>query len=242
MINREEHLYQHISNQFNAELKELKNHLMTMGGLVETQVTDAIRSLLDADVALAEQVRRRDDDVDELEMVIDEECTRVIATRQPAASDLRMVIAVARMVTELERIGDEAEKIAKNAIRIDEEGATPRGYTEVRHIGNHVTGMLRDALDAFARLDLDQAIRVMREDKLVDEEYGSAMRALVTFMMEDPRNISAILSVMWVLRAMERIGDHARNLCEHVIYMVRGRDVRHSSLEAAENIVHGKRG
>ena len=232
----------HISRQFNEELSGLKNLLLVMGGLVEKQVADAVQAMVEGNTALAEEVRQNDNEVDRLELTIDEECTRVIARRQPAASDLRLVVGVARMVNDLERIGDEAEKIAKAAISLSQEGQAPCGYVEVRRIGNHVGRMLRDVLDSFARLDTDMALQVMKEDKAVDLEYKSATRSLVTFMMEDPRSISRILNLMWVLRALERIGDHARNVAEHLIYMVKGEDVRHRSLEKAAEIVDsGKR-
>lgn len=228
---------QHISQQFNNELSELRNHLLVMGGLVEKQVQEAVRSLVEADSHLAGEVRLRDKDVDKLEITIDEECTRVIAKRQPAASDLRLIMSVVKMVSDLERIGDESKKIAKLAQLLAEEGQAPRGYVEVRHIGAQVSTMIRDALNAFARFDTALALAVMKEDKLVDEEYRSATRALVTFMMEDPRSISRCLNVMWVLRALERIGDHARNLAEQVIYLVKGKDVRHVPLDQAEQVV-----
>ncbi len=232
---------QHISQQFNSELSELKNHLLVMGGVVEKQVAEAVDSLVKGDTGLADLVLARDEDVNRLELMIDEECTQVIAKRQPTASDLRLVMSVAKMVSDLERMGDEASKVAKMAIVLSEEGESPRGYVEVRHIGEHVSRMVRDSLDAFARFDANKALSVMKEDKSVDNEYRTATRSLVTFMMEDPRSISQILSIMWVLRALERIGDHACNVAEHVIYMVKGKDVRHISVELAEQAVEGKR-
>ncbi|MGC3874451.1 phosphate signaling complex protein PhoU [Halomonas sp. GXIMD04776] len=218
---------QHISKQFNQELEALKTHLMAMGGLVEKQVQDAIHALLEGDSRLAEDVCDNDQAVNTLQIKIDEECTRVLARRQPAASDLRLVLAVIRATSDLERIGDEASKIARNALALAEAGRDPRGFVEVRHISEHVRKMVRDALTAFARFDTDLALSVAREDELVDTEYTTAMRSLMTFMMEDPRSISSILSVMWILRALERIGDHADNLAEYVIYLVKGLDIRH---------------
>ncbi|MDR5899416.1 phosphate signaling complex protein PhoU [Halomonas vilamensis] len=225
---------QHISRQFNQELEELKTHLMAMGGLVEKQVSDAVTSLLEGDTKLAIKVRDSDREVNDLQLQIDDECTRVLARRQPAASDLRLVVAVIRASSDLERIGDEASKIARNAITLSESGAAVRGLVEVRHISEHVRKMLRDALTSFARFDTDLALEVVREDELVDDEYGSAMRSLITFMAEDARSISAVLSVMWVLRALERVGDHADNLAEHVVYLVKGLDIRHSNPETLE--------
>ncbi|MBB5319676.1 phosphate signaling complex protein PhoU [Marinobacter oulmenensis] len=229
----------HISHKFNDELMELKAEFLTMGGMVESQVENAIQALVDGDGHLAEQIRLNDKKVDRLEVSLDEEATLIIARRQPTARDLRLVISVIKMVADLERIGDEAKKIAKVAMTLAEEGHAPRGYVEVRHIGVHVQTMLHDALDAFARLDSTQALRIMKEDKRVDEEYQAAARALLTFMMEDTRNISRCMSVMWVLRALERVGDHACNIAENVIFMVEGEDVRHTSVEEAERVVTG---
>ncbi|GAA3582926.1 MULTISPECIES: phosphate signaling complex protein PhoU [Marinobacter] len=238
MPNQKDDVYgDHISHQFNEELAELKTQFLKMGGLVEQQLADAVKALIDNDGHLADEIRARDKTVDRMEVEIDEESTRVIARRQPTARDLRLVVSVIKMVADLERVGDEAKKIAKFAMGLSEEGKAPRGYVEVRHIGNHVGGMLHDALDAFARLDSELALQVMKEDKRVDEEYQAAIRSLLTFMMEDTRNISRCMSVMWVLRALERVGDHACNIAENVIFMVKGEDVRHTSMEEAERVV-----
>lgn len=235
---KQEDIYgDHISHQFNDDLAGLKEDFLRMGGMVEEQVGDAIDALIDGDGHRADEIRARDKQVDQLELEIDEEATRIIARRQPAARDLRLVISVIKMVADLERIGDEAKKIAKFAVSLSQEGQAPRGYVEVRHIGSHVIQMVRDALDAFARLDSEQALRIMKADKRVDEEYQAATRTLITFMMEDPRNISRCMSVMWVLRALERVGDHACNMAEHVIFMAKGEDVRHTPVEEAEKIV-----
>ncbi|WP_447554668.1 phosphate signaling complex protein PhoU [Vreelandella sp. EE22] len=225
---------QHISRQFNQELEELKTHLMAMGGLVEKQVQDAVHALLESDSRLAEQVRDNDRQVNDLQLQIDEECTRVLARRQPAASDLRLVLAVIRATSDLERIGDEASKIARNALSLSDNNGSIRGLVEVRHISEHVRKMLRDALTAFARFDTELAMQVIREDEFVDDEYGSAMRSLMTFMMEDSRSITSVLSIMWVLRALERVGDHANNLAEYVVYLVKGLDIRHSAPDSVD--------
>lgn len=221
----------HISQQYNIELEAIRTHLSEMGGMAQRQVNDAIQSLIDADVDRAEQVVRADTKVNSMEVTIDEECVRILARRQPAASDLRLVIAVTKAITDLERIGDEATKIARQAIAMNKDGLAPRGYIEVRHIGGNVSRMLQDALDAFARLDMDLALNVVQTDRQVDMEYSTAMRELVTFMIEDPRSITRVLNIIWSLRALERIGDHARNLAQYVIYLVNGEDVRHSNLE-----------
>lgn len=233
------HFGRHSSTQFNEELESIRNHLMEMGGLVEKQVEEALRALLAADSALAQRVQQAEEEVDRLEKIIDEECARVLALRQPAASDLRMIIAVSKTVSDIERIGDESAKIARMALQLTEEGESPRGYVEVRHIGDRVRVMLRDALDAFARFDTDKAVEVAAEDNEVDLEYRSAMRSLVTFMMEDPRSISRVLNIIWSLRALERIGDHARNIAEQIIYLVKGKDVRHITVDEMERQVRG---
>lgn len=228
----------HISQQYNIELEAIRTHLSEMGGMAQRQVNDAIQALIDADIERAEQVVRADLKVNSMEMAIDEECIRILARRQPAASDLRLVIAVTKAITDLERIGDEATKIARQAIAMNKDGLSPRGYIEVRHIGGHVARMLQDALDSFARLDMELALTVVQTDKQVDMEYSTAMRELVTFMIEDPRSITRVLNIIWSLRALERIGDHARNLAQYVIYLVNGEDVRHSNVEEIEDNIH----
>lgn len=231
----------HISQQFNAELDDVKTRMFEMGGMVERQVADAINAVMSADGALAERVLQGDAAINQMEVEIDEECALILARRHPAARDLRLVLAIGRALHDLERMGDEATKIANHALRLIDQGEMPRCVVEIRHIGMRVCAMLRDALDCFARMDLDQALRVAQEDTAVDMEYGTAMRTLVTYMMEDPRSISSVLDIMWALRSLERIGDHALNLAEHVVYMVKGHDVRHVELsEFAARIQEGK--
>lgn len=220
----------HISRQYNEALDEVRTHTLEMGGMVERQVSDAVASLIDLDVDKAEKVRRKDDDVNDLEVAIDDECARILARRHPAASDLRLVLTISKVISDLERIGDEASKIALQAIGLAEGGDATRGFVEIRHLGAHVGKMVHDSLDAFARMDVEQAVKVAFEDKKVDLEYGSALREMMSVMMEDPRSISRILSVIWALRSLERIGDHARNIAEHVVYLVKGKDVRHAEL------------
>ncbi|GHB13742.1 phosphate signaling complex protein PhoU [Salinicola rhizosphaerae] len=222
---------QHISQQYNQDLETLKTQLMAMGGLVEKQLQEALSALLEGDGKLAARVRDNDASVNEMQLRIDEECVRILARRQPAASDLRLVIAVIRATNDLERMGDEANKIARTAIDLIDAGRIPQGSVEIRHISEHVRNMLRDALTGFARFDTDLALKVVQEDASVDAEYTTAMRSLATVMMEDSRSIGGVLSVMTVLRALERIGDHADNLAEHVIYLVKGRDIRHTPID-----------
>lgn len=230
----------HISRQFNEELEEIRNRVMTMGGLVEQQTADAVKAVVDGDSALGRRVADDDRKVNELERVVDEECNRILARRQPAASDLRLIFAVIKTITDLERIGDEAEKIGYLATRLAEAERPQSGYAELEHLGNRVRGQLRTALDAFVRMDPTAAIEVAREDSKVDREYEAILRQGITFMMEDPRTIRRVLDVIWCARALERIGDHSKNICEYVVYLVSGKDVRHISLDDVEREIRGQ--
>ena len=221
----------HISRRFNEELEGIKSQLMTMGGIVEKQLSDAVTALLDGDAELAKRARQADKQINAWEVEIEEQCTQIIARRQPTASDLRLIMAVSRAVNDLERIGDEAARIATHAAKLVDEGEPPRGYSETRHISGLIREMLNNSLTAFARYDTDLAYKVAKMDREVDEEYKSAMRSLATYMMEDPRSISRILNIIWVLRSLERIGDHSRNVCQHLIYLVKGINVSHASLK-----------
>ena len=217
----------HYMKQFDEELEEIRTRLMEMGGKVEQQLQNAIRAVSDADSKLAEEVIKEEKLVDEMEVDIDEACILIIARRQPAASDLRLVMMVTKAVNDLERIGDEAKKIANHAVILAGESETSEGYTEVRHLGQSVVSMLSNALDAFARFDVDAAMRTIEEDKQIDLDYKTALRELVTYMMEDPRSISRAINILWVVRSLERIGDHAKNLCEQIVFVVKGKDIRH---------------
>lgn len=227
-------LGQHISRRFNEDLERVRNRVLQMGGFVEQQVAQAVTSLVDGDTRLGEEVTRGDHKVNHMEVSIDEECSRILATRSPAASDLRLIVAIIKTITDLERIGDEAEKIAYIASRLAAMERPANRYREIKHLGRLVSEMVHDALDAFARLDAQAALKVARDDRVIDEEYESIQRQCMTFMMEDPRNIGRALDVMWVVRALERIGDHAKNICEYVVYMVHGKDIRHTSLDDVE--------
>ena len=229
----------HISQQFNEELEEIRSLVLAMGGLVEEQIRDATNSLVDGDVNLAETVISRDVEVNMAEVSIDEECNHIIARRQPAATDLRLVIAVIKTITDLERIGDQAERVARMGLRLADVDRPKNNYVEIRNIGEHVATMVHGALDAFARMDVDSAIEVSKQDKKVVQEYDGLMRQCLTFMLEDPRTITQMLDIMWAARAIERIGDHAKNICEYVIYLVKGRDVRHLTIEQIEDEIQG---
>lgn len=235
-------LDQHISHQFNDDLEHLRTLFLEMGGLVEEQLSDAVRAIETADGELAEKVLQTEKEIDSREVKLDRECTLILARRQPAASDLRLVLMVTRATRDLERMGDEADKIAKMAIALNDDGASPRGYVELRHIASSALRLVNMSLDAFARFDVYTAIRVVREDKLIDQDYRSAIRELITYMMEDPRSISRVMNILWALRALERIGDHARNIAEHVIYLVHGMDVRHTPVAEIEEQLSEKFG
>ncbi len=225
---------QHISHQFNIELEEIRNRVLEMGGLVEQQINNAIKSIVDDDTELAHAVVQRDVKVNAAEVKIDEECSQILARRQPTASDLRLVVAVIKTITDLERIGDQAERIARMGLRLSEQERPKNGYHEIQNLGEHVARMMHDTLDAFARTDTEAALRVAKEDLSLDQEYDGIMRQSLTFMMEDPRMITRMLDVMWIARAIERIGDHSKNICEYIIYLVKGKNVRHTSLEMME--------
>ena len=225
----------HISQQFSADLEEVKNHMLEMGGMVEKQFSDALNALIAVDSGEAARVMEADDQIDSMEMQIDEQCNLIIARRQPAARDLRLVLAIIKAIRDLERIGDESSKIAKAAIKVSEFGEFPEGIVEFRALGMKVQRMVNMALDAFVRYDASAALKVVGEDSIVDNEYSIAMRSTITYMMEEQESITKILHVLWALRAMERIGDHAKNICEHVVYMVAGTDIRHENIDEIVN-------
>ena len=229
----------HIVKQYDIDLENIRNRVLQMGGLVEQQIIKAMTVLVEGDRQLIEQTIDNDHQVNRLEVELDEACTQIIARRQPTAVDLRMVMMVIKTITDLERIGDEAKKIAKAAKAIHEAGASLMPKIDLRHIAEDAVAMLRKALDAYARLDLNAAAQVVRQDQEVDAEFKSIMRQLITFMMEDPRTISRSIDLMFIAKSIERIGDHSKNISEYVVYMAKGRDVRHIGLEANEREVAG---
>jgi phosphate transport system protein len=227
-------LSHHISHRYNEELDRLRTRVLGMGGFVEQQLQKAITALVEGDSMLGEAVASDDYKVNDLEVSIDEECSRLLAIRAPTAGDLRVILSIIKTITDLERIGDEAEKIGMLASRLATMERPADTYREVKHLGRLVTEMVREALDAYARMDAATAVQIARRDRLVDEEYESIQRQCITFMMEDPRNIRRALDLLWVVRSLERVGDHAKNFCEYIIYMVHGKDVRHTSLDDLE--------
>ena len=226
---------QHISHLFDEEMEDIRHKVLTMGGLVEQQIELAVKAFVNSDQDLAEKVLQEDDKVNALEMEIDHDCIQVIAKRQPAAVDLRMLISIIKVITELERIGDEAGRIAKMAIRLEATDYYHDQYHEINHLVDMVKAMLRDSLDAFARMSIDKVVDITGKDESVGREYASIIRQLITHMMENPRHITRSIDILWTARALERTGDHACNICEHIVYMVKGDDVRHLTLDELEN-------
>ncbi len=224
----------HISQQFDKELEDIRSKVLAMGGLVEDHLQKVLDTLARGDFEAAEYVAVNDFKVNALEVEIDSDCTEILLRRQPAAGDLRLVLAVSKTITDLERIGDEAEKIARLILNLSSVGAMNSYYVGMLPMGHHVRRMVRAALDAFARMDSKSAFEVAQEDREVDVETDVIMRHLITYMMEDARAISPVLDAVLAVRALERIGDHARNICENVIYLVEGKDVRHVALEQVE--------
>lgn len=221
----------HISRAFDEELENIRTRVLEMGGLVEQQLVDALSGLVDSEIEAAEGVLQTEYKINSMEVSIDEDCTRILAKRQPAASDLRLVMAVGKTITDLERVGDEAQKIAKMAIDLTQKTGPKSYYIGINSMGNHVRKMLRGSLDAFARMDSRAALEVAGEEPESDDQYAALLRQMITYMIEDPRSITSVLDAIWCARALERVGDHARNICEYTIYLVEGKDVRHVSLE-----------
>jgi len=225
------HLSQHISKRFNQELEEVRNQVLKMGGLVEQQVSNGLVALLEADTKKAQQVIDNDSMVNKMEVDIDETCTEILARRQPAASDLRLMISIIKTITDLERIGDEAEKLGVNALELSDSEGGAREFIELQHLGESVKKMLNRSLNAYARMDVEEALNIIQSDKKINKEFDNLSRLLVIKMMEDPREIKNALRVSWCARALERIGDHTKNICEYIVYLVKGKDVRHTSLK-----------
>lgn len=224
----------HISRQYNEELEGIRNQVLLMGGLVEQSLERVLESLRTRDLALMHQVEQSDDVVDQLELDIDHQCIHILALRQPTAGDLRLITSIGKAASDLERVGDEIQRIASKLSGMLEHRDPEAFFNSLEHLGQHVQSMLHDALDAFARMDVELAVAVAKEDAQVDKEYDSLLRQLMTFMMEDPRTIPRIIDLIWAARAMERIGDRARSVAHYLIYLVKGQDVRHKGLDALE--------
>ena len=224
-------LKQHYSQQFNSELEEIRSRVLGMGGLVERQLELAIASLKQGENESAESVVARDCEINACDVDIDERCTTILALRQPTASDLRLVLAVIKTTADLERIGDEAKRVAQMVLRATKTDSEINLFGKIVHLGEQVQQMLHRALDAFARMDIEAAIEVAEEDLNIDGEYESVLRQSMTHMMDQPDSVPGVMDMIWAARALERIGDHCCNICEYVIYFVKGKDVRHASLE-----------
>lgn len=226
--------HHHISKKYDHELLDIRNRVLMLGGLVEAQIESAMTALVESDADLAERVIRDDYQVNSMEVAIDEECTQILALRQPAARDLRLVVAVIKTITDLERLGDEAKRIARIALELADHYPKKNQLTDLQQLAVHARAMLRESLDAFARIDVDESLRVVQEDWRVDQEYESIMRQQITYMMEDARTIPISLNIMWAARSLERVGDRACNICEYVIYYALGKNIRHISLDEVE--------
>ena len=230
----------HLSTQFDVELSGVSNRVLEMGGLVESQVTQALFALTRFSGETASLVLQQEERVNQMEVEIDRDLSAIIARRQPTARDLRLLIAVSKTIANLERVGDEAARIARTVQRLINTGVSSRMRLPVAHLqfeADLAIAQLRKALDAFARLDTAKALEVLKQDDQIDQEFDGLLRKLITYMMEDPRTISSSIDLVFVAKAIERVGDHAKNLAEAIIYVVKGTDVRHTSVEAVENVV-----
>lgn len=230
----------HLSTQFDAELSEISTRVLEMGGLVESQVAQAIYALTNFSEATASEVLAREELVNTMEVEIDRALSSILARRQPTARDLRLLIAISKSIANLERVGDEAARVARTVQRLISAGVSSRmrlPVADLKFESELAIAQLRKALDAFARLDVDKALEVLKQDDQIDQEFEGLLRKLITFMMEDPRTISSSIDLVFVAKAIERVGDHAKNLAEQIIYIVKGTDVRHNSLEAVETMV-----
>jgi phosphate transport system protein len=230
----------HLSTQFDAELSGISGRVLEMGGLVESQVSQALFALVHFNAETADQVMRQEERVNQMEVEIDRDLSAIIARRQPTARDLRLLIAISRTIANLERVGDEAARIARTVQRLINTGVSTRLRLPVGDLGFEAElaiAQLRKALDAFARLDTAKALEVLKQDDQIDQEFDGLLRKLITYMMEDPRTISSSIDLIFVAKAIERVGDHAKNLAEAIIYVVKGTDVRHTSVQDVENVV-----
>lgn len=228
----------HLSTQFDSEINDVCSRVMEMGGLVESQIRQSVYSLTQLSTDVTDQVSEAEDRVNQMEVEIDRELASIIGRRQPTARDLRLLMAISKITANLERTGDEAQKIAK-MVRSIIDGGTPRKLpsSELRLATEMASSQLRKALDGFARLDILSAVTILKEDDLIDKEFDGFVRKLITYMMEDPRTISASLDLLFIAKAIERIGDHAKNIAECIIYIVKGADIRHTSIEEIESSV-----
>ena len=224
-----EDFYRHISSEFNEELEALRRSTLEMGGLVEEQLASALKFFASQDSSLLSDIEEIEQKINAAEIDLDDQVESLIVRRQPIASDLRLVLAVSKIVRDLERIGDELEKVGRLSLE-SFDSADGVGITEIQRIAEQVAKMLSESLTAFARLDLDLARDIFERERKVDKVYQSALRSLATFMIEDPRNIGSVLNIVWIARSLERVGDHATNIAEYVIYLVQGVDVRHPSI------------
>lgn len=221
----------HTSSEFEAELEDIRNHLLKMGGKAESQLRTVLKAMLDCDEELADDLLAQGDDIDQMEIDLDHECTRIIAIRQPAASDLRLIVAVLKSITDIERIGDETEKMARLLKKLIRRDYHSKYFKEIDHLGQEVLSNLSAALNALARLDAEEAIKIAQKDQVIDAHFDELNGHLIKHMVKDPNKVKPYLKMSHCAQALERIGDHAKNICENIIYLVIGKDVRHTDID-----------
>lgn len=238
MHNNEMLAEKHISNRYNKELEEIRSRVLDMGTMVEEQLDKSLHALLEIDTTLGQEVVQSDHKINAMEVEIDQRCMQVLARRQPAASDLRLILAVTKTIADLERIGDQAERLAKFALKLSDQAIVSGQFNELRHMSQLVQEILSNTLDAFVRTDAKRALELLQMDREIDEKLESITRQLITYMMEDPRHTKSMMRISWCARSLERIGDHACNICEHIVFLVEGKDIRHTSDQEKEQLLH----
>ncbi len=225
----------HTSSEYNAELEDIRNHLLKMGGKAESQLRMALTAMVENNKDLAEELLSHGDDIDQMEVDLDQECTRIIARRQPAASDLRLIVAVMKSITDIERIGDETEKMARLLKKLMKRDFQSKYYQEIDHLGQEVLANLSGSLNALARLDAEEAIKIAQKDQVIDAHFDELNGHLIKHMVKDPNKVKPYLKLSQCAQSLERIGDHAKNICENIIYLVIGKDVRHTDIDEVKS-------
>ncbi len=228
-------LEKHTSSEYNAELEDIRNHLLKMGGKAENQLRLVLKAMKKSSGDLADELLQHGDDIDQMEIDLDQECTRIIARRQPAASDLRLIVAVMKSITDIERIGDETEKMARLLKKLISRDFHSKYFEEIDHLGQEVLTNLSGSLNALARLDAEEAIKIAQRDQVIDAHFDELNGHLIKRMVKDPNKVKPYLSMSQCAQSLERIGDHAKNICEYIIYLVIGKDVRHTDIDEVKN-------
>ncbi len=225
----------HTSSEYNAELEDIRSHLLKMGGKAESQLRMALTAMVESNKDLADELLSHGDDIDQMEVDLDQECTRIIARRQPAASDLRLIVAVMKSITDIERIGDETEKMARLMKKLIKRDFRSKYYQEIDHLGQEVLANLSGSLNALARLDAEEAIKIAQKDQVIDAHFDELNGHLIKHMVKDPNKVKPYLKLSQCAQSLERIGDHSKNICENIIYLVIGKDVRHTDIDEVKS-------